>query len=77
MKRNNTKTVLTLIVVPLLTLGLAAIGLVSPLRAEGPQTIGFQGFLTNTGGTPLNASPSIEFCLYTVVSGGSSVKIAW
>ncbi len=73
MKRNNTKTVLRLIVLPLLTFGLAAMGLVSPLRAEGPQTIGFQGFLTSTGGTPLNASPSIEFCLYTVVSGGSSV----
>ena len=40
-------------------------------RAAPPQTINYQGYLTNPGGTPVNTSVVMTFRLYNAASGGS------
>jgi len=40
------------------------------VQAQVPQKLNYQGFLTNSGGTPINTTVSMVFNLYTVSSGG-------
>jgi len=40
------------------------------ISAAPPQTLNYQGYLTNTAGTPLNGTYSMVFGLYGVASGG-------
>ncbi len=39
--------------------------------AAPPQTINYQGYLTNPGGSPINSSVGITFKLYNAASGGA------
>jgi hypothetical protein len=43
------------------------------IQAQVPQKLNYQGFLTNPGGAPINASLSMVFKLYTVPTGGSAL----
>ena len=45
----------------------------SPAQATVPNTLNFQGLLTDHAGSRLNATVTITFKLYTVASGGSSL----
>src|SRR3990172_3435342 len=47
--------------------------LITPIisYAAVPQTINFQGYLTNPGGVPVNTTVDITFKVYDVLSGGS------
>jgi len=45
--------------------------LATSLFASVPQTVNYQGYLTDAGGVPVNSSVSIVFKLYNVPSGGS------
>lgn len=38
-----------------------------------PDTISYQGFLTNTSGTPINTSVSMNVGLYTAATGGTAI----
>jgi len=38
-----------------------------------PNLLSFDGFLTNSSGSPLNGSFSFNFSIYTVSSGGSAL----
>ncbi|MBL0122648.1 MAG: collagen-like protein [Betaproteobacteria bacterium] len=42
-------------------------------RAQVPQTINYQGYLTNAAGQPVNAPVNLTFRLYTAASGGSAI----
>jgi len=44
-----------------------------PARAAPPQTISYQGFLTSSTGTPVNATVSVQFTLYDAASGGATL----
>jgi len=39
--------------------------------AQAPRTIGYQGYLTTTGGVPVSATVAMAFSLYDVPSGGA------
>ena len=54
-----------------LTLGFAL--LASLAIAAPPQTVNYQGDLTNQGGTPINASVSMTFRLYNLAAGGTAL----
>ena len=41
--------------------------------AAPPQTINYQGYLTNPGGTPVNSAVVMTFRLYSVASGGAAL----
>ena len=41
--------------------------------AQIPQTINYQGYITNSASQPVNAAVSVTFRLYTTASGGSPV----
>jgi hypothetical protein len=41
-----------------------------PVFASVPQTINYQGYLTNSGGTPVTGNTSMTFRLYNAASGG-------
>lgn len=45
----------------------------SLVHATVPQTVSYQGYLANSGGTPVTASASMTFRLYTAASGGSAL----
>ena len=44
-----------------------------PAFAQIPQTLNYQGYLTNSAGVPVNAPVNVTFRLYTAASGGSAV----
>ena len=44
-----------------------------PTMAAPPQTINYQGYLTNPGGTAVNSAVVMTFKLYNVASGGSAL----
>ena len=54
-----------------LNLGFAL--LASLAIAAPPQTVNYQGDLTNQGGTPINASVSMTFRLYNLAVGGAAL----
>jgi len=41
--------------------------------AAVPQTINYQGYLTDSGGTPIDATVQITFSLYNVATGGTAL----
>jgi hypothetical protein len=41
--------------------------------AQAPRTIAYQGYLTTTGGVPVNASVEMHFAIYAVSAGGTPV----
>ena len=41
--------------------------------AAPPQTINYQGYLTNPGGTPVNSTVVMTFRLYNAASGGAAM----
>ena len=41
--------------------------------AAPPPTINYQGYLTSSGGTPINTSVVMTFRLYNAASGGADV----
>mgnify|MGYP001320518367 CR=1 FL=1 len=45
----------------------------APASAAPPQTLHYQGYLTNSSGAPVNGTTPITFQLYTAASGGSPV----
>ena len=47
----------------------------APARAAVPQTIGYQGYLTNASGEPVTATVALTFTLYTASSGGPALWI--
>lgn len=51
------------------------IGLLAPAfsAAAVPRTINYQGYMKDSGGTPLNGTASIKFSLYSSSSGGSEL----
>ena len=52
----------------------AGLALMVPLAiAAPPQTINYQGFLTNPGGTPVNSAVVLTFHLYNAASGGAAL----
>lgn len=52
----------------------AGLALLAPLAvAAPPQTINYQGYLTNPGGTPVNSAVGMTFKLYNVASGGVAI----
>ena len=42
-------------------------------RAAPPQTINYQGYLTNPGSTPTNGAVVMTFRLYNAASGGAAI----
>lgn len=44
-----------------------------PGYADAPKTLNYQGYLTDTAGTPISGSRSITFRLYAVASGGTAL----
>jgi hypothetical protein len=44
-----------------------------PALAAPPQTINYQGYLTNAGGTPVNSAVAITFKLYDAATGGAAL----
>ena len=54
-----------------LTLGFAVVAAFA--IAAPPQTVNYQGALTNPGGTPINTSVSMTFRLYNVAAGGAAL----
>ncbi len=58
----------------LLLLVLASILAAAPAQALVPSTLGYQGVLTDTGGSPVaNGSYTLGFALYDVSSGGTAL----
>ena len=50
----------------------AGLVLLAPLTpAAPPQTINYQGYLTNAGGTPVNSTVGMTFKLYNAASAGA------
>ncbi len=47
--------------------------LASPVWAEVPRTISYQGSLKQTDGTPVDGTVSMQFALYDSLSGGSAL----
>ena len=47
--------------------------LVTLATAAPPQTINYQGYLTNPGGTPVNNAVVLTFRLYNVANGGAAL----
>lgn len=47
--------------------------LTCPAAAELPQTMNYQGYLTDSGGTPINTPRTMTFRLYQAASGGTAV----
>ncbi len=43
-----------------------------PANAAPPQTLSYQGVMTNNGGTPINGAQTVVFSLYSVASGGTA-----
>src|SRR5450759_1931612 len=43
------------------------------VHAQVPQKLNYQGYLTNAGGTPVNATVWMDLKLYNVASGGSAL----
>ena len=41
-------------------------------KAAIPETINYQGYLTDNSGNPINATVSMTFRIYTVASGGTA-----
>ena len=54
-----------------LTLGFAVVAAFA--MAAPPQTVNYQGDLTNQGGTPINTSVSMTFRLYNLAAGGAAL----
>ncbi|MEO8133091.1 MAG: hypothetical protein ABI831_03825 [Betaproteobacteria bacterium] len=52
---------------------LAAVLWLGIVHAQIPRQVSYQGSLTNPGGTPVNATVSMAFNLYNVVSGGAAL----
>ena len=50
-----------------------ALSLVAVLSAQVPQTINFQGALKDANGEPVNDSKYMEFRIYDVLTGGSTI----
>ena len=48
-------------------------GIVTAVQAQAPQTINFQGYLTDAAGAPLTGTYSMTFKLYTSETGGTAV----
>ena len=44
-----------------------------PIIAAPPQTLNYQGYLTNPGGTPVNTQVVMTFRLYNAASGGTAL----
>ena len=65
MNRSLLKTLL-----PMLMLAFASI---ESAIAQIPQTINYQGYLTNSASQPVNAAVNVTFRLYTAPSGGAPV----
>lgn len=40
-------------------------------HSEVPQQINYQGYLTDSGGSPLNATPTMDFDIYDAATGGT------
>ena len=57
---------------PLLAMTLVSL-VASTARAQIPQTINYQGYLTNAASQPVNAAVNVTFRIYTAASGGSPV----
>lgn len=51
----------------------AVLTLASGSFAAVPQEIGYQGYLTDAGGVPVNGSVNITFSLYTTSTGGTAL----
>lgn len=45
----------------------------SSVLAVGPSTIPYQGFITDSAGIPVNATPSMQFELFDAEEGGNSL----
>lgn len=63
------------LLLPLLSL-LAALAMyvaAAPARAAVPQTIAFQGFLTDDGGLPIDGVVKLEVAIYAAASGGTAL----
>ena len=46
----------------------AAVALSSSLQAQSPELISYQGYLTNSSGTPLDGTYDLSFSLHTGAS---------
>jgi cysteine-rich repeat protein len=57
----------------LLTLAVQSLVSSLPARADIPQVISYQGYLTNGSGTPINAMVQVTFSLYAAATGGPAV----
>lgn len=56
-----------------LSIPLVLVLLSLPVHAAPPKTINYQGYLTNSSGTPVSASVSVVFSLYNVSTGGTAL----
>lgn len=52
---------------------LISLSALEPVHAAMPKTTNYQGYLTNTAGTPINGPVSMTFRLYAVVAGGAAL----
>ena len=52
---------------------LAAAMCCGSVHAQVPHKINYQGYLTNAGGTPVNATVSMVLKLYNVLTGGTGL----
>ena len=52
---------------------LAVLTLPATAIAAVPQTINYQGYLTDSGGNPVNSTVSMTFRIYSVPSGGTAL----
>ena len=48
-------------------------GLAGQARAAIPQTLNFQGYLTNTAGTPITGTVAMVLSIYAQESGGTAL----
>lgn len=59
---------------PGFSVGIALLALLAPpALAAPPQTINYQGFLADAGGTPVTGTVGITFRLYNAASGGTAL----
>ena len=66
MKAMSTKRIFVILVGMLFLLTIMPLA----INAQVPQEINYQGYLTNSGGNPLNGNYSIQFFIYNVDTGG-------
>lgn len=60
------------ILLPVVLLALA-VPLAPAVQAQGPETIAYQGYLTDADGTPLDGTADLTFRLYEGATGGSAL----